>query len=215
MRCEVDPDWDTMYAPAGANSAEKNEILAPLKSMHFEILVGPDGSSLLSHNFDSPPANEKLAARLRSVTSGFEEVVTGVFHIWSDFTVSPILPEPDSEYTLTQQGGDYHLAYSEPTDEVTATLTGDYAITSIHVKAKQFERTLSTRFSTTGDGLILSSYEATFQAGSWAGQQLSVGIQYASVDGLKLPSRVNVVIRLPNQTVHMPFAFSNCRVKKH
>jgi hypothetical protein len=50
LRCEVDPDWDGMFGSTRADSVRRNEILPLLKSVHFEILVGQDGSSLLSRN---------------------------------------------------------------------------------------------------------------------------------------------------------------------
>lgn len=213
MRCEVDPDWEAAFASVKVDSLKSMEIFPFLKTIHFELLVGPDGSSLLSRDFDSPPPSENIATRIRSVTNGFDEVVTGFFHTWSQFMMDSILPDPDSQYTLAQTGGEYHLSYSDTKTEVSATMSRDYSITAIHVKTAAFESTLSPKFTTTSRGWILSSYEATFQAGPQAGEQLSVTIEYPSVDGLRLPKDVAVVVTQPSQTVHVPFALSDCRLK--
>jgi hypothetical protein len=214
MRCAVDPDWDAIFASVKADKVGMNEVLPLLKRMHFEVLVGPDGSSLVSHDFNSPPPTEKVAARIRSAANGFEEVVTGFFHTWSQFAVSPTLLQPDGGFTLTTNGDHYELVYSDPKTSISITMGRDYAISSLHMKTPELETTMYPKFSISAERRILSGYESTFQGGPLAGEQLFITIKYLIVDGLNVPGTVTALVKLPTGTMHMPFTLSTCRVKK-
>ena len=78
FRCRVVPDWDSVYRSVKAD-ADGLQLRDVLDRVHFEVAVGPDGAASISRTFDTPPPSQQLAERIRTVTSGFEQVVEGFF----------------------------------------------------------------------------------------------------------------------------------------
>ena len=95
FRCQVLPDWDTTFKTLKADPIGRDQVLPILRKTHFELLVGPDGASTVSHRSELVPPNEDVAERVRKATGGTEQVLTGFLHTWSGFMVKPT-PLPDA-----------------------------------------------------------------------------------------------------------------------
>ena len=70
FRCQVLPDWDTTFNGLKADPVGRDQVLPILRKTHFELLVGPNGASTVSHQSELAPPNEQVAERVREAIAG-------------------------------------------------------------------------------------------------------------------------------------------------
>ena len=190
----LEPDWDTMLAGARKTNPEGTDrAVKLLEAIHFHMTLAADDSVKVTHDTVEAP-NDASAKGLAQVYGGMEQMTQGFFQTWSVFLLSYPFPEPGSPYHLVASGEQYQLTYKEgDTDEVTTTLGKDLRILSMKVTTAAFSSLLQPQYEATSQGLLLVGYQADYQSGNAAETtKLQVGIQYADVDGFKLPSELNL-----------------------
>ncbi len=202
-----------MYSAVKPDKVGTEQLLPILKGTHFTVLLGPDGASTISHESDIAPPNEEVAGRVRQSVGGMEQLLTGFFQTWSSFMFSSPLPEPDSKYQLEKKGEEYDLSLSEGATQVAVVLDHDLAIKETKVTSPQLNGTLHPQWSASNNGLILSGYEASYNAATGGPSQLSVKIAYQQVEGLSLPSTVDAVVQVAGGSIPIRLVFHDYQVK--
>jgi len=203
FRCQVDTDWDSIFKGVKTDAVGRGQVLPILKKTHFQLLVGPEGSSSVSHQTEVAPPNEKVAERVRSSVAGVEQILTGFLQTWSVFVISPPLPSIDSEYELQDLGEKFRLSYREGQADIVTSMSHDFAIDELKATTPEFEGSVRPKLSRNKEGFLLGGWEATYKAASGAPQQLAVKIEYGNVEGFRLPTTVEVVTSLD---IHLTFA---------
>ncbi len=215
FRCQVLPDWDATFKTLKADPFGRDQVLPILRKTHFELLVGPDGASTVSHQSELVPPNEDVAERVRKATGGTEKVLTGFLQTWSGFMVKPTpLPDTESDYQFEDLGDKYRIKMKEASTDAVILMGRDFQIEEMTVVTPEFSGTVRPKFVRIKNQFILASYEGTYRAGSGNPQELSVQIEYGDVGGFSLPSKVTATVRLPSGAVAVPLTFANCQVKK-
>lgn len=211
FRCEVKPDWDTMYASIKTDPVGREQVLPALKQMHFQFLVGPNGAATASHQAEVPPPDHEVANRVQESATGMEQVLTGFFETWSQFMVNSTLPEPGADYRLDDQDGNYHLSFKQDASEVDIFMNHDFAITETRVNGSGVNGTVRPHFMRLAQGFVLDSYEYSSSSNS---QKLTVKVKYQEIEGLNLPEFVDVSMKFPSSAVAIPLHFVSCRANK-
>jgi hypothetical protein len=210
FRCQVSLGWESTFKALKADEVGRDQVLPVLKKTHFELLAGQSGASTVSHQSEVAPPTEEVAERIRKVTGGIEQILTGFMHTWSMFMMEPPLPAVDSEYQLEDLGEKYRLTYKEGPANVVTSMTHDFAIEEMTVTAPELEGTVRPHFARNKNGFVLVGYEATYKAGSSGPQQLSVKVEYKKFEGLNLPSTVTATVN----PVEIVLTFTDYQVKK-
>ena len=60
FRCSVTPDWDSIDKSLKADTTGRS-LLSFMEQTHFEVSVGSDGASVLSHQSNFAPPSEQIA----------------------------------------------------------------------------------------------------------------------------------------------------------
>jgi hypothetical protein len=214
FRCNVQPDWEAMLAGANADDATKTEVLPILKKTRFGVLVGPDGASSISHQSDAAPPNEEVAARIRSMTEGMDQILTGFFQTWSGFTINSIFPDTDTKFQLEDQGDKYRLTYGDGSSGVLISMSHDFAIEELKVTTAQFVATIQPQFVHEENGFLLTGYNASYKPASGDPLQLSVSIDNSDVEKLRLPRTVKATVPTPGGPLEIVLTFSDYQIKK-
>lgn len=215
FRCQLLPDWDATFKTLKADPIGRDQVLPILRKTHFELLVGPDGASTVSHRSELVPPNEDVAERVRKATGGTEQVLTGFLQTWSGFMVKPTpLPDAASDYQFEDLGDKYRLTIKEASADALILMGRDFQIEEMKAATPEFSATIRPKFVRIKNQFILSSYDGVYKAGSGDPQELSVEIEYGDVQGLSLPSKVAATVRLPSGAVAFPLIFTDCQVKK-
>jgi len=213
FRCQVQPDFDTTFKALKAAPIVQDQVLPILRKTRFELLVGPNGASTVSHQSELPPPNEDVAGRVRNATTGTEQILTGFMETWSQFMInSTPLPDADGDYQLEDLGNKYRITSKQPSADAIILMDRDYEIAELKVTTPELAGTIWPKFSRIKDQFILVSY--VYRAESENPQELSVKIEYGDVEGFKLPSKVTATMKLPSGAVDFLLTFASCQVKK-
>jgi hypothetical protein len=214
FRCDVIPDWDPMFKNLKTDPVFLDQVLPILKRTQFRVLVGPTGSSTVSHESETAPPTEEVAERVRGSVSGIEQILTGFFHTWSALAFNLPFPDVDSEYQVEDLKGKLNLTYKEATASVATTMTHDFAIDEMKVKTPDLEGAIRPQLSKNKKEFHLIGYDATFKATTGPPQQLTVKIDSQTLEGFELPSKVRAAMTLAVGPVEFPFVLTNCQIKK-
>jgi hypothetical protein len=179
------------------------------------LVVDPDGKATVTHN-DLTAENEQVAAGLKQIYSGMEQMAGGFFQTWSAYTIVPPFPELGSEFQLESAAtAGYKLSNKDGDTNVFTTMDKEFVISSQVVKSTQFEATLKPQFKKLAKGLILSAYDATYK-GQTPDQNtlLSVAIEYQDLNGLQFPQQIVLSGSYGSNPFRAKLAFTNCQASK-
>ena len=208
FRCAVSPNWKLALQNLVTDAAGE-EILDLLEHTHFAVAVGPDGSSTISRQIDATPSSEQVAARLRTVLTGFEQALTGFFQVWSIYTFHPIVPVGNGNYTIEHTTDQYRVTQKSPQDETSSTFNKDLLLTEMSATALGKSVTWHLDFARQSGVYLFSGYDTFYPVGANSVHSI-VTVAYQEVQGFELPSTVRV---MANQLV-IPFDFRNYEIKK-
>jgi hypothetical protein len=212
--CQASPDFDAAYKDMTMDEAGRAQVLPAAKKIRFDLLVGPTGAALVSHQFAEAPPSEEIADRIRKTASGMDQILSGFFQTWSSIMVNSPFGGADSDYRAEQLPNGHRLVTDSGKTQITLTMDHKFVLTLIEVKSPELAATLHPQFEAHEGGLVLQSYEATYQ-GNGSTQELSVKIVYQDLDGLALPRGVEAVTITPQGRVDAPIHFTGCQVRKH
>ena len=213
FRCEVQLDWDSMYKSLKTDAVGRDQLLPILRKVHFQVVVGPDGASTVSHQSELAPQTEEVADRVRRSIAGAEQILTGFLQSWSPLVFTSPFPNIDSEYQLADLGDKFVLNYKEGTASVITSMSHDFAIEELKVTTPELEGTVRPKLSRNKKGFVLVGYDGSYKAASGTPLQLAVKIEYRNVEGLDLPGTVDATISLPN-IVNVHLTFLDYQVKR-
>ena len=213
--CRVMPDWDSVYKGFKIDGAGES-LRSVLAGMHFEVTVDPDGAVHFSDHSDMLPVDEQVTDRLRTVTSGMENVVTGFFKIWLSFMFASVISENDNDYQLEDVGEEYRLTQREGAARVSVTMSKDFAVTEMAVDTSEMELKFYPQFSLNSRRYLLTSYDTQMKVTTSAQSvdvRTSGKIEYQEIQRVKLPSNLKTIVATAANTVEIQISFKDCEVK--
>jgi hypothetical protein len=214
FRCQITPDWDSFYKSVKTDAVGREQLLPILKTMRFQVAVGPDGAATVSHQSDAAPPSEAVADRIRRSTDGMEQVMTGFFQTWLQFMINSLFPDPDGKYQLQDFGDKFVLTLHEGKTDVVESMSRDLVIDTVKATAPEFEGTVNPTFAQNKKGLVLSGYVGNTKAtSSGNSQHISIKIDYSEVQGLTLPRTVMAEVALQGAPIEIIVSFSDCHIK--
>jgi hypothetical protein len=218
LRCNVTPNWRAiLQEQLKTNPAAVNRAADLLKQLVFVVTLASGEPAKITHNMIAA-ANDKMAQGLQQIYSGMAQMVVGFFATWTGYVVTPLLPAADDNYQLQEQGGRWRLSYKEgPTDVVTI-MEKDFSIDETTVDAPGFVSVLRPKFTRTSEGLLLTEYSGDYRGKSPNAPDavlLQVLIAYQQVNGLQLPSKLNISGSQNGQPFQVEVVFSGCTATKH
>jgi hypothetical protein len=215
FKVNVQPNWrlvlkDQIAAdPKGAETA-----LQLLNGIHFTLSFSPDGVVSVTHHADVAPPNPESAKGFDQIFAGMEQAMSGFFDTWKPFMFTSPFPEVDSLYHLEDTGTEYVLTYQEGTTGVTTKMSRELIIREMSIDAPNFKSTLKPQFAASPQGLLLTSYDATYsEPGGAAATLLNIRIDYQLASGQPLPSKLTLAGTYENNSFNMELGFINYTVK--
>jgi hypothetical protein len=208
FHCTVSPNWKAAIQNLNTDAVGE-EIIGLLEHTHFAVTVGPDGSSTIFRQTDATPSSEQVAARLRTVVAGFEQIITSFFQVWSQFTFHPIVPPGNNDFKLERSNDKYVLHQKAPSVEASSSLNADFMMTDTTGMLAGNQVTMHYDFGRQAGLYLFSGYDAEYPLGTGSVHQI-LTVAYQEVQGFELPSTVRMMV---NQVV-IPFDFRNYEIKK-
>jgi hypothetical protein len=216
LQCSAAPNWEPVLAEQKKNDpAAYAKAIALLNAVRFNVAVGSTGDAQVTHNDVAAP-NDKSAEGMKQVYSGMEQMLSGFFQTWTPFMLSDPFPDADTDYKLEDLGTQYRLTYVETGKSNIETLMGkDFAISEMKVATAEFDSTIRPRFEKTAKGFVLIGYDAEYQGkGDPNTMRLKIGIDNREVNGLAMPSKLDVTVWSGGTTNQIELDFTECKVEK-
>jgi hypothetical protein len=217
FRCRVQPDFDAIYKTLKTDEVGQTQLLPILKKVKFQIVVGPDGGAIVSHQSDEAPPTQAVAARLNQTIGGIDQVINGFMQTWTNMAFSSPFAGVDTGGEIEDSGKNYRLTAKSESANVVMFLRRDFAIEKFEVEMSGQNVTLRPSWDATPRGFRLAGYEGTYTA---AGNttQLSIKFAYKDVEGFQLLNSVDVTMSLPTGTVagtvDIPLTLSEYQITK-
>ena len=213
----VTPNWEKVLNDQGVSDAEQAKAaLLLLNSLHFTMLLDPQGNVLVKHTVEVEPPNDQVRRGFDQIYSGIDQAVSGFFATWSLFMLNSPFPEPGGAFRLENLGNRYRLSYKEGTSDIVTLMSKDLVITEIVVTSPEYSSTVRPEISKTANGFVLTGYIGDYTPTSGPGKvHLAVKIENAPVNGLQLPLTLITDSTLDGAPTHMELAFSEYQVKSH
>ncbi len=211
--CQVLPDWDAVYKDIKSDAVGRDQLLPLVKRVKFQVAVGSSGATSVSHELAQAPPTEEVAQRLRQMSGGMEQRITGFFQTWSQLMMHPPLQGTPEEYQMDETSEGYRFTADAGSIHVAITMNRDLFIQTLYAKTPELEGTVRPHFFRLQDKLVPDAYEATYKT-SGGEQNMTVKIQYQRIDGYELPRTITYALSLPKGRMEEPIMLDQCQVKK-
>jgi len=216
FQCSAVPDWQVILA------AELHKEIPPdhpavktLQGIHFWLSLDQGGSPKLSHKLDSPITDPQSQDGINQTISGIEQVLGGYSQSVAPFLFTSMLPKPGDKYSYEARGTGHFLSFKEESGDVALTLRQDLTISEAHVVTPEMNVTMHPQFVKSEKGFLVTEIDSEYKlANDTAPSKVAMKIEYATVQGLRLPSKLTVDTETGGAVHKMEIAFTDFEVKK-
>jgi hypothetical protein len=148
------------------------------------------------------------------MVAGAQRTVLGFFQSWDSMVLTSLFsPTTDDGYTLTEQPDGYKLTTIAGEQHIEISLSRDFVLTLMHVTAPGVVISIIPKYTKIDKGLLLmTGFDDDINNGS---QKVNVQIQYQTIEGFQLPSKVSYQVTFSGQTVPMDLYFTKYQLGKH
>jgi hypothetical protein len=213
---QATPDWSYLLGDlAKTNPAGFDAAMKVFAKVRFEVVVDAAGAAKITHNSVETP-NDQMKAGMNQVYSGMDQMLTGFFQTWNPFMIETPFSSVGSALKLVDTGSNYQVQWVEGKDtRVDILMDGTFAVTEMKVSTPQFDSVIRPVFDRLPGGLVLASYEATYQEPSPAPKiRVVVLIKNKLVQGLLVPSDLDLTAWVGDNKTHILVAFTGANILK-
>ena len=216
FRCSATPDWDELYKNVRVDAYLMESLKPALKQTQFQVVLGEDGASAVSHQLGEPPRSLEVAERLRTTVDGLDNILAGALQSWAALSTHSMLPAPgDDNYEIERSDGKYRLRRRGEDSEERMVVDASGRIERVEESNARFSIVLLPRWEETAEGLILSGYEADITSEGASMEKMRVGFAYMELRGQRLPQLVTLWMETPQGVLSGPISFSNYKFDDH
>jgi hypothetical protein len=200
--CEVHPDWPTIFASAnkGVPVAADDAHMLALKPVRIAVHARMNGGStidwVLPPNPDKP-LDADSSAMMDQMHQGMDQIVQGFLQFWTPFVDGSVIPGSSEGMTVTHSPTEFTLHGDQNGTEVTEIFSNDLILQHFDVVTGGASIKFSPVYQPTEKGLLVNRFDAMIQAaGQSSGptQEMRVQVDYATIEGLPIPSRLNIEV---------------------
>jgi hypothetical protein len=185
----VQPTWGISIKNIAANP----EALKMLQAVRFMVSVDEAGTARLSSSTDTKTLTEDNQRRIKRLTDGVDQIVSGFFATWRLFMFDVPLPPVDGRYHLGKVGENYLLTYNDGHGDVATTLRSDFYLIEMKVSAAEFQGSIKPRLVKTDRGFVINGYQGQYEPAGGSGKvMLDVQLDHQDVSGFKLPLKLRI-----------------------
>lgn len=217
--CAVHPDWRTLVASVNEGSpvTPDDARVALLEGVKINLHAHLAGGSSLDwtpETSDGQPLDGDSAALLRKMHDATEQTLEGFLEFWTPFVDGTVVPASAEGLTITHSGSLNTVHAQDSDTALTETFTNDMLLEHFDVDQNGISIKFQPAYKPTGQGLLVKSFQAHVQpAGVPAeqAQEMHVDIEYQTLDGFPIPSRLNMQV---TNTGQFNFTLDDCTVSR-
>lgn len=210
LHCSAAPDWDELYQKVKTDAYLMQELKPALKQTQFQVVLGADGASAVSHQLGELPVSLATTERLRATADGLDNILGGALQSWTALSNLTMLPAAgDESYEIEWSDGKYRLHSRDENSEMRLTADAEGRVERVEESNPRYTVVLLPRWEQTPEGLILAGYEATLTADGSTVQTMRVGFAYIELHGMRVPQLITLWLETPQGSLRGPIALAN------
>jgi len=215
FQCSLVPNWKLLLQEQKLAPEVVERAVEILKGIQFTLTVDRQGVATITHTTVAAE-NDQVAAGLKQIYDGMEQMTVGFFQTWSAFMISPPLPDGSTPVHLEKLGVWRILSYNDGAAKVETTLGKDLSVSATKVVTKDFQSTINPAFAKTAKGYVLVGYQATYRgAAGGDATDLNVSIENQETDGFTLPKKMDLRGSYGGSPFHVEVAFLGGKAAKY
>jgi hypothetical protein len=199
--CAVHPDWQAVYKAShnGAANAPNDPDIRLLNSVTVTMSKQIEGAATVEWNAPTDaakPLDENSIKLLDGLHEQLEFILGSLLSQWEPFVNGETIVDISNGIEITQTENGYSLRFGEGIGARTTLLDKKLVIQRFAQAASDGTSVKSLpKFTSTHDGLLVSSFISYIDrpdAGPGDLQKMQVDVEYRTVDGFHLPSRLRL-----------------------
>lgn len=211
FQCVVQPDWKKFMDSQAEKPGTEDPRLPMLSPVQYSVAVDNQADPQIT---PIRPAGGTPDSSVDGMVAGAQRAILGFFQSWDSMVLSSLFsPSEEDSYTLSEQPDGYKLAEIAGEQHIELSLTKDFVLTTMHVTAPGVVISIYPKYTKIDKGLLLmTSFDDDINNGS---QKVNVQIQYQTIEGFQLPSKVSYLVTFSGQAVPMDLYFTKYQLGKH
>lgn len=211
FQCVVQPDWkkfiDSMVQKPANGEDPRLALLMPVQ---YSVAVDNQSDPKITPIMTTGGTPD---SSVEGVVAGAQRTVLGFFQSWDSMVLSSLFsPTEEQSYTFSEQPAGYKFAETIGELNVELSLTKDFVLTSTKSTAPGVIILIYPKYTKIDKGLLLmTGMDDDINNGS---QKVSVQIQYQTLEGFQLPSKVSYQVTFSGQTVPLDLNFTKYQLTK-
>lgn len=201
--CAVHPEWLEVFAIANPHTYIKDNDprLRLLESVKIGIHVAMKQGSKVEWELPAPPKRalkQEQADLLEAMHRATEQTLMGFLQLWKPFVEGSAIPKTSQSAHIAPKGdGGYEIDSEHSGTSVREQFDSGRMLKEFDIETPASSVDLTPKFTPTARGLLVTGFVAHIRpAGADAGkaQVMRVGLDYADVDGVWIPSRLDMTL---------------------
>lgn len=200
--CDVHPDWRTLFSSAngGAAIAEDDARLGTLKPVRITVhahMVGGSTMDWVQAPAPDKPLDADTANMLDQMHRATEQTLQGFLQFWTPFVDGSVVPASSEGLKITRTATDWTIHGEQNGTEVTEIFSNEMVLQHFNVVTSGVSIKFAPSYQPTEKGLLVSRFDAHIEAvgqASAPAQEMHVEVLYATVDGVPIPSKLNIEV---------------------
>jgi hypothetical protein len=199
--CDVHPDWPAIFnsVSKGVPVADNDARVLALKPVRIAVHARLGGGSTVDWvlpTAQDKPLDSDTSAMMEQVQKGIEQIVLGFLQFWTPFVDGSVIPASSEGVTVTRSPGQYMLHNHQNGTELTEVFSSEMMLRHFNVMMGGTSIQFAPYYEQTDKGLLVNRFDALIQAAqsSAPAQEMHVKVDYAQIDGLPIPSRLNIEV---------------------
>jgi hypothetical protein len=208
FRCSVAPNWKKFLASTHNKAfPDDDPFLKRLNLLRFELEANLTDEAKVTPSTLGPIV---LDDNLMQLITGVKQTVQGFFESWRGFMITN--PFDGCDVDSLEEGPDnYRISAKLPGFDAKTVMSKDFTISEVLANYGGSKVRVAPRFTGTNEGLLLDSVTNEIDGGK---TRLVETIEYAEVQGLKLPSIVHIDATQPGGHFVIDVAFANYQIRR-
>ena len=200
--CQVHPDWHTLFTSAskGAPIAEDDArilILKPVKITVHAHMSGPSTLEWVRTPDPDKPLDADSSLLLDRMHEATEQAMQGFLQFWTPFVDGSVVPASSEGLKVTRSPSDFTIQGEQNGAQVVEIFSNEMILQQFNVMTGGVSIRFAPSYQSTEKGLLVNHFDAAIEPvgeASAHAQVMHVQVLYATVDGLPIPSNLNMEV---------------------
>lgn len=198
--CAVHPDWHALFASAnkGMDVPDDDARLGLLKTVKVTMHARMKGGSTIDWVAQADadkPLDQSSTDLLNGMHQSVQQTLEGFLQFWTPFVEDSVVPDKTEGLDITHSATSHQIHAKQGETELTEIFNNDLVLEQFNVVLSGTSIKFEPTYKPTPQGLLVSGFVAhILAAGAPNGQEqeMHVGINYQAVNGLTIPSELNM-----------------------